>query len=330
MYHARTDYFRTTTLQNHTTMITGRPVLQPSGQPNTVHHGYTNNNFPPADSTLHDDEWNPNVDYVAGVFDVAHDNGLSTAMYAGKSKFIIYEQSYNSANGAPDVTGPDNGTDKIDSLLLDNHDTSGVVIYGGTTSSDGTPSSTAVAGFAADLDAQMFNFSFVHTRDTDKIGHTYGWGSHEWNLAAEAEDGYLGAIFDVIENNATLKDHTAIILTADHGGTGTGHGSASDPANYTVPLLVWGPGVAANRDLYELNPTTRLDPGTGRPDYNAAIQPIRNGEVGNLALDLLGLGAIPGSSIDSAQDLAVPEPSTLLLLSISMIGFGFSRRRQKR
>jgi hypothetical protein len=42
----RTDFTHTVTIPNHTCMATGRPVLQPDGQPNTVHHGYTNNGDP--------------------------------------------------------------------------------------------------------------------------------------------------------------------------------------------------------------------------------------------------------------------------------------------
>ena len=38
------------------------------------------------------------------------------------------------------------------------------------------------------------------------------------------------------------------------------------------------------------------------------LQPVRNAEVNNLALQLLGLGAIPGSMFDSAQDLVVLAP----------------------
>ncbi len=67
-FNARTDYSHTVTLPNHTCMVTGRPVLQPVGQPNTVHHGYTSNTDPGPTDTLHN-VGNPNVPYIGSVFD---------------------------------------------------------------------------------------------------------------------------------------------------------------------------------------------------------------------------------------------------------------------
>ena len=67
---------------------------------------------------------------------------------------------------------------------------------------------------------------------------------------------------------------------------------------------MWGRGVAAGASLYALNPD-RANPGTSRPTYTAARQPVRNAEVGNLVTELLGLRAIPGSRINPRQTLDV-------------------------
>src|SRR5688572_7134264 len=111
-YNARCDFGASETIPNHTSMFTGRPALQPAGFPNTTHHGYINNS-PPASDTYHN-SGNLNVPYKASVFDVAHDHGLSTGFYAGKSKLSLCDRSFDAVNGALDLIDVDNGRDKID------------------------------------------------------------------------------------------------------------------------------------------------------------------------------------------------------------------------
>ena len=74
-------------------------------------------------------------------------------------------------------------------------------------------------------------------------------------------------------------------------------------AHFRIPFLAWGDGVRAG-DLYDLNDDYKK-PGRKRPSYAKPKQPVRNAAVGNLALDLLGLGAIPRSEVDADQDLDV-------------------------
>lgn len=281
-FAARTDYTHTITLPNHASMLTGRPVSQPDGQPDTVHHGYVGNVDPPAGVTLHNGG-NPQLTYVVSAFDVAHDHGLSTAHYASKSKFVLYERSYDAAHGAPDAVPPSDGTDKIDVYF------------------QSTPGATHAA-FLAGVAANHFNYVFLHYSNPDDLGHANGWGSFPWNTAVGVVDGYLADIFALVEGDPLLDGHTLIILSADHGGTGFDHSNATLAANYTIPFFAWGDGVAPGADLYALNPSTRLHPGTGRPSYTAPVQPIRNGDGANLALAALGLPPVPGSSIGAAQD----------------------------
>jgi hypothetical protein len=281
--NARTDYTHTITLPNHTSMITGRPVSLPAGAPAMTQHGYTSNSDPPATDTVHNftaPDW-----YKASTFDVAHDAGLATALYASKSKFILYEHSYNAANGAPHP----NGSDKIDVFA------------------NPEVTETMQSQLLASLAANHFNYTFIHYADPDDYGHSVGWGTPTWNTAVMAVDGYLGQLFNLITTDATLAGRTAIVLSADHGGAGTGHSNATLATSYTIPFYAWGAGVA-HGDFYALNAGVRTNPGTTRPDYNAAGQPIRNGDGGNLALALLGLGAIPGSFINDDQSLRVAAP----------------------
>jgi len=293
-FNARTDYSNTRTLPNHTSMLTGRPVLQPAGQANTVHHGYTSNDLPGSTATLHN-QGNGNLVYIASVFDVVHDSGLTTGLYSSKTKFVIYEQSYNAANGAIDVTGADDGRDKIDRYV---------------NMQLGNPAyaTNLHAAFISELATDPQHYSFVHYRDPDTDGHVYGWGSAQWNASVHAVDGYVGDILTTIESSPTLQGRTVLLLTTDHGGFGLAHSDSTVWSNFRVPVFVWGSLVYPGIDLYEHNAGTRTDPGTGRPDYNAS-PPIRNADTANLALDLLGLGPIPGSSINASQDLEVLQDS---------------------
>jgi hypothetical protein len=221
--------------------------------------------------------------YKASVFDAAHDAGRSTALFASKGKFDIYDQSYNALTGAPHAIY---GADKIDVFFA--------------------PAATATMQDA--LLTQLFSnptdYTFVHYADPDDAGHSAGWGSATYMNAIVAVDGYLGAVLNRVESSPELAGRTAIVLSADHGGTGTTHSNETIVTNYTIPFYVWGAGVN-HGSLYDMNRSTRTEPGTSRPSYTVAGQPIRNGESGNLALDLLGLGPIPGSMINAAQNLRV-------------------------
>jgi predicted AlkP superfamily pyrophosphatase or phosphodiesterase len=254
-------------------------------------HGYTQNDLPRRGVTLHNSRRGAANEYIASTFDVVHDAGRSTAMFASKDKFVIYDQSYDENAGA----AHERGRDKIDVYLCRD---------------DPAPNycETMNDRFLADMAERHFNYVFIHYRDTDTVGHAERWGSGAWRQAVRNVDGYLGAVFRLVESDPVLAGRTAIVLTTDHGGIDFDHGDSRLPENFTIPVFVWGAGVA-HGDLYAFNRSTRADPGTERPDYNAAQQPIRNGDTGNLALSLLGLGPIPGSLINSKQDLrVVPAP----------------------
>ena len=282
--NARADYDYTDTLPNHTTQLTGRGVLGPDG------HNWNTNSDPAPGETLASRKGA----YVAGVFDVAHDHGLRTGLYASKTKFSLYDVSWDGVHGAVDPVAPDDGNDKID-----------VYQY---------KSDTAVLAsmLVSNMTENPFHYVFLHLADLDDTGHLWGWivspTSSVYCSVIQLMDARLGQIFSLIDTNGELHGRTAIVLTADHGGVGVGHGNPTLPGDYTVPFYVWGPGVMAGTDLYLLNDATRHNPGTSRPAYSDPVQPIRNGDAANLALKLLQLGPVPGSTIGAAQDLVLTVP----------------------
>ena len=282
-HNARTDKDKTNTLPNHTCMITGRGVEGEDG------HNWTENNF---SSTW---GWTLHINkgfYVAGMFDVAHDAGLRTALFATKHKFRVYRESYDATNGAPN----EHGRNKIDVFEYVDKDSPPVIALLLDTLAQDPP-----------------DLTMLHLWDADGAGHAYGYGSDEYLDAIVVVDHYIGQVLAAIEGSGELRGRTVVIVTTDHGGgvdsgpplKTTGHGHARSPINFTIPFYVWGPGVEAGADLYKLNRRSRRDPGNRNPLYEARHQPIRNGDAGNLALDLLGLPAIDGSTINRKQNLRV-------------------------
>ena len=306
---ARCDFFNSVTLPNHTCILTGRPVLQPPGWPVTAHHGITfdyDNG-----ETLHN-SGNLAVPYKASVLDVTHDHGLSTAFYASKSKFAFFVRSYDAAHGAADVTGADNGSNKIDRYLLTEASTN---LFGA--------SEALVTAIVNSLAGAPPSYIFLHFAELDYVGHYYNWGSASYSNALVHVDQQLGRLLAALDANPALAGRTAIVLTADHGGGGgTALYTHLDPTlypNYSIPLFLWGPGFQPASDAYDLF-SNRGDPGTNRVDYTATPQPLRNGDTGNIALALLGLPPVPGSHIVPAFG----PPPVELGLQRRLAGFALS------
>ena len=158
-----------------------------------------------------------------------------------------------------------------------------------------------------DLATKSRAFTFLHISLPDVAGHAHGWLSPAYLAAVKRSDYLIGRVLATIGKTPESSEHTLVLVTADHGGRGPTHLDPTVYADYRVPFFAWGPGVPAGADLYALNPTY-ADPGTKRVGYAAALQPVRNGDVANLVLDVLGLPPIPLSELDYAQDLEVFAP----------------------
>ena len=211
---------------------------------------------------------------VGSLFSRVHAAGGGTALFTGKSKFSLFQRSW--------PEGLDRYTLREDGARL-------------------------VALARRDLRREARTVTFLHLAAPDVAGHAHGWGSQEYADAVRAVDGWLGEVLDTVASRPVLREHLTLVLTADHGGSGLGHTDPRRPEDYRIPFVAWGDGVATGTDLYELNEDYR-DPGRRRPGYAAERQPVRNADVANLALDLLGLGPVPGSTIGTAQELDLEPP----------------------
>ena len=89
--------------------------------------------------------------------------------------------------------------------------------------------------------------TFIHFDDVDHAGHTFGWKSFEYFQAVEAVDQLIGRVLAALESTR-LRERTVILVTADHGGTGKGHGGLSMD-ELEIPWILNGPGVVAGREM---------------------------------------------------------------------------------
>ncbi len=207
---------------------------------------------------------------VSSVFQVVHRSGGSTGMFVSKTKLALFERSW--------PRSVDRSVVRLDNRRL-------------------------VRIVRRDLVRHRRAFTLVHLSGPDVVGHAEGFLSPAHLDAVAGADRQVGRLLRAIQARPRLRDHLTVVLTADHGGAGDGHADPAKRVNYTVPFVVWGAGVAAGGDLYDLNPDYR-NPGSRRTGY-AQRQPVRNGDVANLALDLLALPAVRHSEMNAAQDLDV-------------------------
>jgi predicted AlkP superfamily pyrophosphatase or phosphodiesterase len=155
--------------------------------------------------------WNdylPLLGYANGtdIFDLAHAAGLQTVMYVGKEKLR-------------QVTEPAS-TDIF--VYINDRD---LVI-----------ADDLIANFPQD-----FGLLFVHFPLVDGMGHEYGWMSWQQLSVAYRADEALGNILAELDARG-LRDDTLIIITSDHGGHDTTHGTKR-PDDMTIPWIAFGPGI---------------------------------------------------------------------------------------
>lgn len=258
--NARSSYEQTRTLPNHTGMVTGRRIDARFGG-----HGVTWNDERQTPATVAAAAGEP----VASVFEVVSDAGGSTALFASKTKFSLFERSW---------------PDAVDTTIIE-------------------ANGRLVSALVADIAEQPRAFRFLHLSLPDAVGHDRGWMSGPYLDAVRRTDRLVGRAVAAVRTSPQGAK-TAIVLTSDHGGQGRDHSRATRLANYRVPFMVRGPGVDRGADLYELNPDLR-NPRRGRPSYAADRQPVRNGMVANLSLDLLDLPPVPDSEMNADQGLDV-------------------------
>jgi hypothetical protein len=94
------------------------------------------------------------------------------------------------------------------------------------------------------LKSKQPSFTFIHFDHVDHAGHEYGHGTAEYYKSVEKADVLLGQVMEAISSSAMLNE-TLVIISADHGGLGKGHGGES-LKEIEIPFILWGKSIKKN------------------------------------------------------------------------------------
>jgi predicted AlkP superfamily pyrophosphatase or phosphodiesterase len=159
----------------------------------------------------HGVDWNdylPERGYAQGtdLFDIAHAAGFRTDMVVGKKKLTQVTEPFS-----------------LDSFrFINDRDT--VIME------------RLLADFPED-----FGVLFIHFAITDGMGHSYGWLSPQQFSVLFRADQALKQLLEELDAR-NLRSETLLIVTSDHGGHASTHGSNS-PEDMTIPWIAVGPGI---------------------------------------------------------------------------------------
>lgn len=159
-------------------------------------HGIYWNSYRPARGTIG----------LTTIFDVAHREGLTTALIAGKPKLRH-------------LVSPD----AVDHVEIDKH------------RSDLELMEAAIARLRETGD----NLMLVHLPHVDRVGHKSGWGSERQARALRRADAAVGQLLTFLDEEGAVEGSTVVIVTADHGGHAHHHQSAT-AVDTAIPWIVWG------------------------------------------------------------------------------------------
>jgi hypothetical protein len=104
----------------------------------------------------------------------------------------------------------------------------------------GTEDSTA-ADFVKYIKEKKPTLGFVHFDHVDHAGHHDGHGSPEYYKSVAKTDSLVGKVLAGIKE-AGIEDNTLVIIWADHGGVGYGHGGAT-PQEAEIAGIFYGKGI---------------------------------------------------------------------------------------
>lgn len=220
----------------------------------------------PAKHIVRWNEYVPENGFALGadIFDLAHASGLRTVIVAGKEKLRQVTEP-----GSTDFFGFIDTTDKVKDI-------------------------TTIENMAIGQIREGFGLMLMHFPDGDLAGHENGWMSRAQLRAYKNDDRSLGLLLDVMKDGG-IYDDALIIVTSDHGGHDTTHGTEL-PGDMTIPWIVSGPRIAPGEletQVYIMDTAATIAFALGLPippDWDGA--PVY--EAFGMPYDASRLGGCPG------------------------------------
>ncbi len=154
-------------------------------------------------------------------------------------------------------------------------------------------------------------FLFVHLDHVDGAGHGYGHGSPEYYTSIERADSLIGLILEATVQ-AKIDSDLVVIISADHGGAGRGHGGET-LEECEIPFIIAGKGVRKDVQLtqpvyiYDIAATVAFIAGVPKP-YAWTGRPV--------------LSAFIGESLPTAEEFFTPLSAPVFEPVVPGYGYG--------
>ena len=107
----------------------------------------------------------------------------------------------------------------------------------------------ATVDFISYLKNKKPDFAFLQLDHVDGAGHESGHGTAAYFKAVQKADSLVGLILAGLKQ-ASLLESTLVIITADHGGVGYGHGGAT-PAESEIAMIFFGKAVKSGYQVQQ-------------------------------------------------------------------------------
>ena len=103
---------------------------------------------------------------------------------------------------------------------------------------------------AAIIKKEKPNLTFIHLSEPDGVGHNIGHRTPEYYEELKRVDRRIGTIVQSVKD-AGIEKETIIIISADHGGKGKGHGGKSLD-EVLIPWIMNGPKVRSGNEITDV------------------------------------------------------------------------------